>query len=432
MSVPLYRSRPGGFDIKPASRPEALRVHDGRVHDGIWLSEGLSNAYLVVTRAGRVVINTGMGFEAPVHKRNFDAVDGGPVRYILLTQGHVDHVGGVDLLRGPDTEIVAQAGNPAHQADDARIARFRAARSGFAFARAIGEAARTMREKIGGPVPTQSVPEPTITFEDRTRFELGGVRFELLATPGGETADSMVVWLPDERVCFTGNLFSALFGHFPNLVTIRGDRYREALRFIESLERVLALEPELLLVGHHQPVSGSSLIRSELERLRGAVQYVHDETVRGMNAGTDVHELMRDIRLPRELEVGQGYGKVSWSVRAIWETYAGWFHHRSTTELYPVPASSVHGDLVELAGGPDAVAKRAREKLDAGAPLEAIHLAEVALGAVPGHRGSLGASIDAHEQLLAESENFWETSWLRKQVGELRSLVESRPEEGAG
>ena len=55
-----------------------------------------------------------------------------------------------------------------------------------------------------------------------------------------------------------------------------------------------------------------------------------------------------------------------------------------------------------------------------------------ALGAVPGHRGSLGASIDAHEQLLAQSENFWETSWLRKQVGELRSVVESRREESAG
>ena len=65
-------------------------------------------------------------------------------------------------------------------------------------------------------------------------FELGGVRFELISTPGGETTDSMVVWLPQHRICFTGNLFSALFGHFPNLVTIRGDRYREALRFIDS------------------------------------------------------------------------------------------------------------------------------------------------------------------------------------------------------
>jgi glyoxylase-like metal-dependent hydrolase (beta-lactamase superfamily II) len=266
--TPLYRSRPDGFAIQPASQAEARRVHDL-----VYASEGLSNSYLVVTPEGRVIINTGMGFEAPIHKRNYDAVDSAPVRFILLTQGHVDHVGGVDLLREPGTEIVCQENNPAHQQDDARIAAFRARRSGFAFAEAITRANAYVREHLGGEVPSQSRPEPTITFEDRYAFELGGVRFELLATPGGETRDSMIVWLPDHGICFAGNLFSALFGHFPNLVTIRGDRYREALAFIDSLDRVLALEPELLLVGHHGPVEGRTTIRDELLRLRGAVAH---------------------------------------------------------------------------------------------------------------------------------------------------------------
>ncbi len=418
MTEPLYRSRPDGFAIQPASQPEARRVHDL-----VWVSEGLSNSYLVVTAEGRVIVNTGMGFEAPVHKRNYDAVDAGPVRYILLTQGHVDHVGGVDLLREAGTEIVAQAGNPAHQADDARIAAFRGRRSAFAFAEAIARANAYVRERLGETVSPQARPEPTLTFDDRLDFELGGVRLELLATPGGETTDSMVVWLPQHGICFAGNLFSALFGHFPNLVTIRGDRYREALKFIASLDRVLALEPELLLVGHHGPVAGRALIRDELLRLRGAVEYVHDATVRGMNAGKDVHTLMREIELPPGLEVGQGYGKVSWSVRAIWETYAGWFHHRSTTELYATPPESVHGDLVELAGGPDPVAARARARLEAGEPVEAIHLAEVALAADPAHPGALEVSLAAHEQLEKQSENFWLTSWLRRQSAMLREAL---------
>jgi alkyl sulfatase BDS1-like metallo-beta-lactamase superfamily hydrolase len=415
MPTPLYRSRPGGFDIRPASQSAARPINDF-----IYLSEGLSNSYLVVTKAGRVVINTGMGFEAPVHKRNYDAVGGGPLHSIILTQGHVDHVGGVDLLREEGTEIIAQANNPAQQADDARLQGFRPSRSAFAFRDAIASSLRYVAENIDGPVPPQSRPEPTITFEDRYDFELSGLRFELLSVPGGETTDSLVVWLPQHRICFTGNLFSALFGHFPNLVTIRGDRYREALRFIDSLDRVLALEPELLLVGHHEPIEGRDLIRSELLRLRGAVQYVHDETVRGMNEGKDVFTLMREIQLPPELEVGEGYGKVAWSVRAIWECYAGWFHHGSTTELYDVPAASVHADLVELAGGADAVAERAGEKLAAGAPLEAIHLAEVALAAEPSHGGARDIAIAAHEQLEAASVNFWLTSWIRRQIAILR------------
>jgi len=417
----LYMSRPGGFDIRPAHQTAATPINDF-----IYLSEGLSNSYLVVTSAGRVVINTGMGFEAPVHKRLYDAIDQRPIRYILLTQGHVDHVGGVDVLREAGTEIVAHRNNQAHQADDARIQPFRTSRSRFAFADAIARKAQPLHDGSGG-IPVQSHPQPTITFEDRYDFELGGVRFELLSTPGGETTDSMVIWLPQYGICFTGNLFSALFGHFPNLVTIRGDRYREALKFIDSLDRVRALEPETLLVGHHGPVRGRDVIRAELLRLRGAVEYVHEAVVNGMNAGKDVHTLMREIVLPPELDVGQGYGKVSWSVRAIWETYAGWFHQHSTTELYPVPYWSIDADVVELAGGPDPIAARAARKVEQARPLEAIHLAEVVLTAVPTHRGALDASRAAHGHLLEHSENFWETKWLQSQIAQLDRGLTSAP-----
>jgi glyoxylase-like metal-dependent hydrolase (beta-lactamase superfamily II) len=376
MSTPLYRSRPGGFDIQTASMPEALRINDF-----IYTSHGLSNSYLVVTPEGRVVINTGMGFEAPVHKRNYDAVDSGPVRYILLTQAHVDHVGGVNLFKEEGTEVIAHSGNTAYQAEDGLLRGVRASRSAFAFAEAIARAA-FLRKQVGEAVPTQSVPEPTLSFDERHDFELGGLRFELLATPGGETTESMVVWLPQHRICFCGNVFGALFGHIPNLVTIRGDRYRDALVVIDSIERVLALEPELLLVGHGGPIEGRELIRTELERLRDAVRHVHDETVRYMNSGQDVWTAMREIGIPPELEVGEGYGKVSWCVRAIWENYLGWFHHHSTTELYPHPPWQVYPDL------------------------------------------------EAHRSLEEESENFWLLSWLRHRMRALREALGQESGEG--
>ncbi len=80
---------------------------------------------------------------------------------------------------------------------------------------------------------------------------------------------------------------------------------------------------------------------------------------------------------------------------------------------------------MELAGGADVVAQRAKEKLSAGEPVEAIHLAEVALTVSPTHPVALEAMIAAHEQLESESENFWLTQWLRKQLGELRSTLEA-------
>jgi glyoxylase-like metal-dependent hydrolase (beta-lactamase superfamily II) len=416
MTAPLWRSRPTAFDMHPATQ-----VRHTQVHDAIYLSEGYSNAYLVVTREGRVVVNTGMGFEAPVHKAYFDSIDRGPVRYIVLTQGHVDHVGGVDLFREAGTQVIAQANNPAQQAYDLRLAPFRARRSAFAFAQAF--AAMSERGPDGRP-PVQSRPQPTLTFEDRYDFELGGMRFELIGVSGAETEDSLLVWLPAQRICFTGNVFGALFGHFPNLVTIRGDRHRDALRYVETLDRLIALDAEMLLVGHFGPVAGRETIRAELLRMRGAVLHVHDAVVAAMNAGKDVYTAMREIRLPPELEVGQGYGKVAWSARAIWETYQGWFHARSTTELYAEPPWSVHPELVALAGGPDAVAEAAARHAKSE-PVRALHLAEAALAADPRHRGALRASVAAHRALLESSANFWETRWLEKEIAGLaRALGE--------
>jgi len=241
------------------------------------------------------------------------------------------------------------------------------------------------------------------------------------AAPGGETTESMVVWLPDHEILFAGNVVGALFGHIPNLVTIRGDRYRDALQVVETIDRLIALSPRLVLYGRHEPIEGRERIREELLAIRNAVQYVHDRTVEAMNAGKDVFTAMREIRLPPELEVGEGYGKVDWDVRAIWENYMGWFHQRSTTELYPVPPDAVYPDLAELAGGPDAVAKRARETLEAGRAVEAIHLVEVALSVEPAHAEALRVGIDAHRALDARSENFWLSSWLRHQVEKLEA-----------
>jgi len=416
MPEPLWRSRPDAFAIRPATE-----IRRQQVNDFIWLSESNSNVYLVVTPEGRVVINTGMAFEAPVHKAWFDSIDAGPLRYILLTQGHVDHVGGVDVLREPGTKVVAQANNPSHQAYDARLAPFRARRSMFAFAdsiRAAGKAAGGVKP------PPQARPTPDVLFEGRYTFTLGGLRFELIGVAGAETEDSLLVWLPEHRVCFTGNVFGALFGHFPNLVTIRGDRYRDPLKYVETLDVLLGLDAELLCTGHHGPVVGRDLIRAEVSRMRGAVLFVHDAVVAAMNAGKDVFETMRDVVLPPELAVGEGYGKVPWSARAIWEMYQGWFHGRSTTELYAVPYWSVSPELVALAGGAGPVAEAARKKAER-APLEALHLAEAALVAEPKHRGALEASLAAHRALHAGATNFWEIRWLEKEIARLTKALGS-------
>jgi alkyl sulfatase BDS1-like metallo-beta-lactamase superfamily hydrolase len=410
----IHRERPGADAVAACRGEPAVDLGDD-----IHMSPGLSNTYVLSTDDGRVIVNTGMGFEGPLHRRVFDAVDNSPIHSVVLTQGHFDHVGGVDCFVEDGTEVIVQSNFAIWRADNKRLEAFRSRNAAFAWMDAI-LAAMAYAESLGVGATAQARPEPTTTFSDRLELSIGGRRLVLLSVPGGETTDALVIWLPDSRTAFTGNLFGPLFGHVPNLVTMRGDRYRDALAYVDSLERVLGLGAERLLTGHFDPIVGADRIAEEIGAMRDAMRWVHDRTVDGMNAGADVYTLMREVRVPDHLDIGEGYGKTSWNVRAIWETYAGWFHHRSTTELYGVPQAVIAADVVSLAGA-DALARAAKDRLGAGEPVAALHLTDVILSVDPEHAQAREVATQAARVLLSESDNFWERAWLTRAVGRLEA-----------
>jgi len=375
---------------------------------------------LVLTDGGRIIVNTGMGFEAPHHKRVFDAVRPGPTYHIVTTQAHVDHVGGVDLFKEPETTYVAQANNPACQADDKRIQGLRMRTAGIWFD-TLGADARRIAEQNPGVSMRQSQPTPDITFDQRLGLNVDGLRVELLAAVG-ETVDCAVVWLPEHRVALVSNLFGPLFPHFPNLNTIRGDKYRFVEPQLATNRMVRALRPDVLVTGRHGPIVGADLIEASLERLHDAVEYVHRRTLEGFNEGIDVWTLMREIRLPPELRVGQGYGKVSWAVRTLWETYVGWFKLQSTTELYPDSSVAALAELVDAAGV-DAALERAEAALARGDAVVAVRLGEAVAAAAPDEPRLRALMAGAHRHLLDHGGDvsFWENGWLTDQLARWES-----------
>jgi len=383
--------------------------------DGIFMSRGVSNCYQVATRDGVLMVNTGSAFETPWHTDRFARAVGAPVRVIVFTQSHADHIGGWHAFDAPGVETIAQADYANVRGYWNRLMPFYNRR-----AQALWAAHIRAQNRAGGGASDarQRDPVPTLTFGDRHAFVLGERSVELFSVPGGETTDSLAVWLPGSRTVFTGNLFGPIFGHVPNLLTLRGDKLRSALAFVVSVDRVRALGAEVLITGHGDPLRGAREIETALAKLRDHVQWVHDRTVEGMNAGRDLHALMREIAVPPALALGEGHGTVRWNVRAIWEEYTGWFRFESTTELYGVPQRAIAVDLVGLAGGAGALAQRAAEHLAAGRALEALHLTDIALTAEPAHAGALRVEIAAHERLLeaSGSQNLSETRWLESRI----------------
>jgi alkyl sulfatase BDS1-like metallo-beta-lactamase superfamily hydrolase len=404
-----------GITVFAAAQDPAKVV---KINAAIYMASTTGNVYLVTTPAGNVVIDTAMADQAEEAKRLLSAQSHGPIKYILLTHGHADHIGGIQLWKEPGTQIIAQRNHVEFVNYVARLDGFFAPRNAAAFGRPVGEVG-PWRGNYGARI------EPTIFFDEHYEFTLGGIKFELFSTPG-ETPDHLTVWIPAYKTAFIGDNYAGAGipepMSFPNLYAIRGTKPRWALDWIKSIDKVLELKPEIVLNGHGDPIFSNAEITRRLTRYRDAIQYVHDEVVKGMNAGKDVYTLMQEIKLPASFNLTESFGKVSWSVRGIYDGYAGWYDTNPST-MYETPPASVYPDLVKLAGGPDAVVKLALEKVGAGKPVEALHLTDVVLASDAGNSGALEARIKAFKYLQDRCQNFVEEGWLEYGIRKAREKL---------
>ncbi len=220
-----------------------------KVSDAIYQAIGFGNTFMVTTSEGNVIIDTSLAANARRHQQLLKAENAGPIKYIILTHGHGDHAGGVPVWKQAGTKIIAQQEHVEFAHYQTRLAGFFSLRNAAQFAMA--------RPPVGAWAGNYGAQiQPTILFDDKYDFTLGGVKFEIFHTPG-ETPDHLTVWIPQYKAAFTGDNY---YESFPNIYTLRGTKPRWALDYVNSLNQVLALKPEIVIPSHGQPIHGNAEI----------------------------------------------------------------------------------------------------------------------------------------------------------------------------
>ena len=349
-----------------------LPIKVEEVMPGVFRASGVGNTFVITTSEGNVIFDTGLVIQASEQIRQLKAALGDfePVK-IVLSHSHADHVGGTRLWSGENTELIAHEAFEEEQRYLTELNPYLHQRNRILFPW-IPETPRT----LPGMDFRGLIPDIRVDNDNPYTFTLGGRRFEVHATPGAEGADNVVLWLPDDKVLLTGDFFGPQFPQFPNLFTMRGEKMRKPVEYMNSIDHLLNLEIETLLPSHLEPVRGANEIRAGMIKIREAVDFVHSTTVAGMNAGKSLSELMVEIRLPERLLLSETHGKVSWAVKSIWEYYATWFHFDRTSELYATPQSAVLDDLAGIIDA-DAALSLVREKLQRSEPEQALLLLEI-------------------------------------------------------
>ncbi|WP_438301482.1 alkyl/aryl-sulfatase [Pseudomonas sp. NMS19W] len=415
-----------------------------KVTDGIYQLRGfdIANMTLIEGQTGWIVVDPLTSKETAAAAMAFARAQLGdkPVTAIIFTHDHADHFGGVlgitSVAEVAERKIpvVAPVGFMEEATSENVLAGpAMSRRSMYQFGKNLAPGATGMVDtglgknvaygSIGILPPTQIIDQPT---QERV---IDGVTFVFHNIPGAEAPAELTFSIP-ERKAYGGAELLAQTMH--NLLPIRGAKVRDALLWSDYAQAALDElgDTEVYFGQHNWPVWGNDRIREFITKHRDVYKYMHDQTVRLMNAGYTPDEIAEKIQLPDSLASYFGtrgyYGDVRHNVKAIYQMYLG-AYDGNPAHLNPLPPRESARRYVELMGGSAKVLEAARVAYDKGEYRWVAELLDQAVLDQPNDKAAKELLARAYEQLGYQSES---ATWRNSYLTAAQELRNGPPEKG--
>ena len=402
-----------------------------KVTDRIWQLRGfdLANISLIEGKTGWIVVDTLTSRETAAAAMAFARKYLGdkPVSAVIFTHSHIDHFGGVlgvispEEAKARDVPIIAPAGFMEEATSENLMAgAAMVRRSLFMYGDELPRDAKGLVDNGLGKAVAYGhagiLPPTVIIDQPRQEATIDGLNFVFHNVPGSEAPSEFVFEIPELKAFCGAEMMSHTLH---NLYTLRGAKVRDALKWSGYFDQALAYtaDSDVIFAQHHWPVWGKENIRESIIKQRDAYKFIHDQTVRMMNAGLTGPEIADKIELPPSLQdylsVHGYYGTARHNARAVYQFYLGWFdaNPANLDELPPVEKAKHY---VALAGGIDNMLANARAAYDAGDFRWAAEILKNAVYADPNHAAAKELLARTFEQMgyMAESgpwRNFYLT-----------------------
>lgn len=354
-----------------------------KVSDHIYQLRGfdIANITLIDGKTGWIVVDTLTARESSAVAMAFARKHLGnkPVSAIIFTHSHADHFGGA--LGVASAQEIAERRIPVIASDgfmeeatseNILVGTAMARRSMYQFGKNLERSPKGLIDTglgknvaygaIGILQPTQLITQPT------QELTLDGVRFVFHNVPGAEAPAELSFSIPDMKAYGGAENLSQ---QMHNLLPMRGAKVRDALRWSSYMQQALDNlgDTEVYFGQHNWPVWGNARIAELITMHRDVYKYLHDQTVRLINAGYTPNELAEMIKLPKSLASYFGtrpyYGDLHHNIRAIYQFYLG-FYDGNPANLDPLPPQESSRRYLEVMGGADKAVAAAQTAFDKG------------------------------------------------------------------